>query len=89
MSKVSKDCFGFASLYPVIGQKLKTIVTWSPAFSRALCNLVVFTMSSHSSSENVFLRFMQFSYFYSEFSLTFQTTLVWVLQHPIEMRSIV
>ena len=46
MSKVSKDCFGFASLSPVIGQKLKTIVTWSPAFSRALCNLVIFTLSS-------------------------------------------
>ena len=27
--------------------KVKLITTWSPAFSRALDNLVVFTLSSH------------------------------------------
>ena len=50
---------GFALLRPVIGPenswhplnqsnaKLKTITTWSPAFSRALGSLLVFTLSSH------------------------------------------
>ena len=50
---------GFASLRPVIGPenswhplnqldaKIKTITTWSPAFSRALGSLLVFTLSSH------------------------------------------
>ena len=50
---------GFALLRPVIGPenswhplnqsnaKPKTITTWSPAFSRALGSLLVFTLSSH------------------------------------------
>ena len=53
------NCSGFALLRPVIGPenswhplnqsnaKLKTITTWSPAFSRALGSLLVFTLSSH------------------------------------------
>ena len=53
------NCGGFALLRPVIGPenswhplnqsdaKVKTITTWSPAFSRALGSFLVFTLSSH------------------------------------------
>ena len=54
-----QDHFGFTQPCSVIGPenshhplnqsdaKLKTIATWSPAFSRALSSLLVFTLSSH------------------------------------------
>ena len=53
------ECFGSALLRSVIGPensrhplnqsdaKLKTIAACSPAFSRALASLIVFTLSSH------------------------------------------
>ena len=58
VSKVIRDCFGFASLRSMIGAKnsrrslnqsdakLKPITTWSFAFSRALGSLLGFTSSS-------------------------------------------
>ena len=58
-SKVIQDCIGLTLLRSVIGPesschflnqldvKVTTIMTWSPAFSRALGSLVVFTSSSH------------------------------------------
>ena len=57
-SKVIQDCIGLTLLRSVIGPesschflnqldvKVTTIMTWSPAFSRALGSLVVFTSSS-------------------------------------------
>ena len=59
VSKVNRNCFGFAFFRLVIGpedfhyflnqsdSKLKPIATWSPAFSRALGSLLLFTWSSH------------------------------------------
>ena len=59
VSKAIQDYFGFALLRYVIGPenwchflsqsdfKPKPITTWSPAFSRALGCLIVFTLSSH------------------------------------------
>ena len=59
MSKVIRDCIGFALLRSVIGlenlrhplnqsdAKVKPITTWSLAFSRARGRLPVFTLSSH------------------------------------------
>ena len=59
MSKVIRDCIGFALLRSVIGlensrhplnqsnTKLKPFATWSLAFSRASGRLHVFTLSSH------------------------------------------
>ena len=59
MSKVIRDCIGFALLCVVIGlenschplsqsdAKLKKIATWSLAFSRAPGRLHAFTSSSH------------------------------------------
>ena len=59
MSKVIRDCIGFALLRSVIGieisrhtvsqsdSKLKPIVTWSLAFSRASGRLHVFALSSY------------------------------------------
>ena len=59
MSKVIRDCIGFALLRSVIGPEnsrhplsqsdaeLKPIVTWLLAFSRAWNRLHVFTLSSH------------------------------------------
>ena len=59
VSKVIRDCIGFALLRSVIGlensrhplnqsdAKLKPIATWSLAFSRAWDRLRVFTLSSH------------------------------------------
>ena len=58
-SKVIQDCIGLTLLRSVIGPesschflnqldvKVTPIMTWSPAFSRALGSLVVFTSSSH------------------------------------------
>ena len=57
MSKVIRDCFGFALIRTVIGQynsyhalnqsqaERKQIVTWSSAFSRAFGSLPVFSLS--------------------------------------------
>ena len=59
VSKVIRDRFSFALRCCVIGPgnsrhslnqsdaKLKPIMTWSPAFSRAITSLVVYTLSSH------------------------------------------
>ena len=59
VSKVIRDCIGFALLRSVIGQensrhplnqsdaKLKAMVTWSLAFSRALGRFRVFTLSPY------------------------------------------
>ena len=59
MSKVIKDCIGFALLRSVVAleislhffnqsdAKLKPIATWSLAFSRACRHLLVFALSSH------------------------------------------
>ena len=59
MSKVIRDCIGFALLRSVIGlensrhplnqsdAKVKPIATWSLAFSRAYDRLPVFSLSSH------------------------------------------
>ena len=59
VSKTICDYIGFAITYSVIGPensrnsliqsgaKLKPITTWSPAFSRTLDSLVVYTFSSH------------------------------------------
>ena len=59
VSKVIRDCIGFALLRSVIGlensrhplkqsdAKVKPIATWSLAFSRAWDRLRVFTLSSH------------------------------------------
>ena len=53
VSKVNQDCVSFTLLCSVIGPetyatlKLKPITSWSPAFSRALFSLFVFTLSSH------------------------------------------
>ena len=57
--RVIRDWIGFAFLYSVIGPEnsrrflnqsdaqLTSIATWSPTFSRVLCDLLVFTLSSH------------------------------------------
>ena len=58
MSKVSRDCIGFALICSIIGPeldhslspsdvKVTPITTWKFAFSRASGNLVVFTFNSH------------------------------------------
>ena len=59
VSKVIRDCIGFALLHSVIGlenlrhplnqtdAKVKPIATWSLAFSRTWDQLPVFTLSSH------------------------------------------
>ena len=57
--------------------KLKPTTTWSPAFSRALGRVVVFTLSSHW-----LLKVFPLSW------LAVVTTLVFVLHQLIELRSI-
>ena len=86
VSKVNRNCFGFAFFRLVIGpedfhyflnqsdSKLKPIATWSPAFSRALGSLLVFTLSSH-----------WFLKYYSVFSLAVVANLVLVLRHSIRI----
>ena len=54
--------------------KLKPIATWSPAFSRALGSLLVFTLSSH-----------WFLKYFSVFSLAVVANLVLVLRHSIRI----
>ena len=88
MSKVIRDCIGFALLRSVIGlenlrhplnqsdAKLKPIVTWSLAFFRASGRLHAFTLSSHWLL--VMLTFVLFGCC---------DTLVLVLQHSIEKHS--
>ena len=54
MSKIIRDCFGFASLHSVISprknsrhhllQSAVNFVTWLPAFSRVLGSLLSFTL---------------------------------------------
>ena len=88
MSKVIRDFIGFDSLRSVIGlensrhllnqsdSKLKPIVTWSLAVSRASGSLHVFTLISHW-----FLVILHL------FLLAVVITLVLVLRHSIEKRS--
>ena len=85
VSKVIRDRFSFALRCCVIGPgnsrhslnqsdaKLKPIMTWSPAFSRALDNLLICTLSSH-------WLFKVFSFFL----LAVVTTLVLLLRHSTE-----
>ena len=86
--RVIRDWIGFAFLYSVIGPEnsrrslnqsdaqLTSIATWSPTFSRVLCDLLVFTLSSHWLGV--------ISYLW----LAFEITLVLVLRHSIEKSSI-
>ena len=89
VSKVIRDCIDFALLRSVIGleischffnqsdAKLKPIVPWSLAFSRALRRLLVFALSSHWLLG-----------IFPLFWLAVVITLVLVLRHSIEKRSI-
>ena len=86
VSKVNRNCFGFAFFRLVIGpeyyhyflnqsdSKLKPIATWSPAFSRALGSLLVFTLSSHWLLK-----------YFPVFSLAVVANLVLVLRHSIRI----
>ena len=90
MSKVIRDCIGLALLCSVIGlensrhplnqsdAKVKPIATWPLAFSRAWDRLHAFTLSSHWLPLNFPL-----------FWLAVVITLVLVLWHSIEKRSMV
>ena len=89
VSKVTRVCFGFALLRSLIGSKnlrhflnqsdakLKPIVTWSRAFSRAWRRLHVFALSS-----DWFLVLFRLLW------LTRVITLVLVLLHSLKNRSI-
>ena len=67
VSKVIRDCIGYALLRSVIGleisrhplnqsdAKVKPIATWSLAFSRAWDRLPLFILSSHWSPSEIFL----------------------------------
>ena len=92
MSKVIRDCNGFALLRSVIGlenshhplnqsdAKLKPIANWLLAFSRASGQLHVFTLSSHWLL--VILTFVLIAVV-----ITLVLVLVLVLRHSIEKRS--